>query len=131
MSYLDWSLPGDISDTSNFSGGILIWQIDENVIETNFASNTINNNIEHKGVDLEEAKGSQDIGETFNTPFGAVTGDGSFVDFWYNGKHYVPSSIYKNEFTTTSIPNSLRHSPAPLILLISDLLPKNIATFII
>lgn len=120
VSYLDWSLPGDISDTSNFSGGILIWQIDENVIETNFASNTINNNIEHKGVDLEEAKGSQDIGVTFNTPFGAVTGDGSFVDFWYNGKHYVPSSIYKNEFTTTSIPNSLSYTLANNNIYITD-----------
>lgn len=110
VSYLDWSLPGDISDTSNFRGGILIWHIDENVIESNFASNTINNNIDHKGVDLEEAKGSQDIGVTFNTPFGPITGDGTFVDFWYNGKHYVPSSIYKNQFTPSSIPNSLSYT---------------------
>lgn len=112
VSYLDWSLPGDISDTANFSGGILIWHIDENIIEANFASNTINNNIEHKGVDLEEAKGSQDIGVTFNTPFGPITGDGYFVDFWYNGNHYVPSTIYKNEYTPTSIPNSLSYSLA-------------------
>lgn len=120
VSYLDWSLPGDISDTSNFRGGILIWQIDENVIEANFAANTINNNIEHKGVDLEEAKGSQDIGVTFNTPFGAITGDGSFVDFWYNGKHYVPSSIYRNEFTPTSIPNSLSYTLANNNIYITD-----------
>ncbi|MFA7360623.1 MAG: T9SS type A sorting domain-containing protein [Candidatus Kapaibacterium sp.] len=120
VSYLDWSLPGDISDTSNFRGGILIWQIDENVIEANFSTNTINNNIEHKGVDLEEAKGSQDIGVTFNTPFGAITGDGTFVDFWYNGKHYVPSSIYKNEFTPTSIPNSLSYTLANNNIFITD-----------
>ncbi|MCX6157450.1 MAG: T9SS type A sorting domain-containing protein [Ignavibacteriota bacterium] len=112
VSYLDWSLPGDISDTANYRGGILIWHIDENVIDANILSNSINNTIEHKGIDLEEAKGSQDIGVTFNTPFGAITADGSFVDFWYNGKHYVPATIYRNEFTPTSIPNSLSYSLA-------------------
>lgn len=112
VSYLDWSLPGDISDTANYRGGILIWHIDENVIDANILTNSINNNIEHKGIDVEEAKGSQDIGVTFNTPFGPITGDGSFVDYWYNGKHYVPATIYKNEFTPTSIPNSLSYSQA-------------------
>ncbi len=120
VSYLDWSLPGDISDTANYSGGVLIWHIDENIIEANFSNNTINNNIEYKGVDLEEAKGSQDIGVTFNTPFGAITGDGYFVDFWYNGNHYVPSSIYKNQFTPTSIPNSLSYSLANNNINITD-----------
>lgn len=110
VSYLDWSMPGDITDTSNYRGGILIWHIDENIIEANYSNNSVNNNIEHKGVDLEEAKGSQDIGVTFNTPFGPVTGDGFFVDFWYNGNHYVPSTIYKNQFTPVSIPNSLSYS---------------------
>ncbi len=120
VSYFDWSLPGDISDTANFRGGILIWQIDENIIEANFESNTINNNIDHKGIDLEEAKGSQDIGVTFNTPFGPITGDGTFVDFWYNGNHYVPSTIYKNEFTPTSIPNSLSYTLANNNIYITD-----------
>lgn len=112
VSYFDWSLPGDITDTSNYRGGILIWHIDENVIDANFQSNSINNEIDHKGIDVEEAKGSQDIGVTFNTPFGAVTGDGSFVDFWYNGNHYVPSTIYQNQFTPVSIPNSLSYTLA-------------------
>ncbi|MBN1632544.1 MAG: T9SS type A sorting domain-containing protein [Ignavibacteria bacterium] len=110
VSYLDWSLPGSIDDTSNFRGGILIWHIDENVINAKFQSNTINNEIEHKGVDLEEAKGSQNIGVTYNTIFGEVTGDGFFVDFWYNGNHYVPANIYKNEFSPYSIPNSYSYS---------------------
>lgn len=39
--------------------GLLIWHIDENIIEQNFASNTINGNALHKGVDLEEADGIQ------------------------------------------------------------------------
>ncbi|MBS1493930.1 MAG: hypothetical protein JST55_10480 [Bacteroidetes bacterium] len=109
---LDWSLPGLKNDTINYRGGILIWHIDENVINANFASNTINNVVEHKGIDLEEAKGAQEIGITFNTPFGAVTGDGTIVDYWFMGEHYVPGSIYRNSFTPNSIPNSLSYSLA-------------------
>lgn len=110
VRYFDWSLPGLICDTSNYSGGILIWHIDENIIDAKISTNQINTNIEHRGVDLEEAKGSQDIGVTINTPFGQVTGDGTYVDYWFNGNHYVPSTIYKNEFTPTSYPNSLSYS---------------------
>ena len=109
---LDWSLPGLINDTIKYRGGVLIWHIDENIINANFASNTINNNIDHKGIDLEEAKGAQELGVTFNSPFGAITGDGTIVDYWFNGNHYVPSTIYKNAFTPTSIPNSLSYSLA-------------------
>ncbi len=109
---LDWSLPGLINDTIKYRGGVLIWHIDENVINANFSSNTINNNIDHKGIDLEEAKGAQELGVTFNSPFGAITGDGTIVDYWFNGNHYVPSTIYKNAFTPTSIPNSLSYSLA-------------------
>lgn len=107
---LDWSLPGLKNDTADFQGGILIWHIDENVIDANIASNTINNNIEHKGVDLEEAKGSQDIGVVVPTPLGDIISDGFFVDFWYNGNHYRPSNIYRNEFTPTTFPNSKSYS---------------------
>ncbi|MCX7834108.1 MAG: hypothetical protein N2490_07860 [Ignavibacteria bacterium] len=120
VSYLDWSLPGIINDTANFRGGILIWHIDETIIKEKFASNTINNDIEHKGVDLEEAKGAQEIGVTYITPFGNVTGDGSFVDFWYNGNHYVPATIYQNKFTPFSIPNSLSYSLANNNIYITD-----------
>ncbi len=107
---LDWSLPGLRNDTANFQGGLLIWHIDENVIDANIASNTINVDIDHRGVDLEEAKGAQEIGVEISTPLGIFVGDGTFVDYWYNGNHFVPSSIYKNEFTPFSIPNSKSYS---------------------
>ncbi len=107
---LDWSLPGLKNDTANYQGGLLIWHIDENVIDANLSSNTINTNINHRGVDLEEAKGAQEIGVEISTPLGTFISDGFFVDFWYDGNHYVPSTIYKNEFTPFSIPNSKSYS---------------------
>ncbi len=106
----DWSLPGLINNQYGYKGGILIWHIDENIIESKISSNSINNDINHRGVDLEEAKGAQEIGVTFNTPFGAITGDGTAVDYWYNGFHEVPNSVYKNTFSPSSNPNSLSYS---------------------
>jgi M6 family metalloprotease-like protein len=107
---LDWSVPGLKNDTANFQGGILVWHIDENIIDAKFASNTINADKNHRGVDVEEAKGSQDIGVKVSTPFGDQISDGFFVDFWYNGEHYRPSNIYRNEFTPTSTPNTNSNS---------------------
>jgi len=108
----DWSLPGLIDNSNAYKGGILIWHIDENVIDANISSNTINNNFDHRGVDLEEAKGAQEIGVTFSTPFGNITGDGTPVDYWFNGSHQVPTNVYKNAFTPSSYPNSLSYSLA-------------------
>ncbi len=106
----DWSVPGLKNDTANYQGGILVWHIDENVIDAKISSNTINTDINHRGVDVEEAKGSQDIGVVVSTPIGDLISDGFFVDFWYNGNHYRPSNIYRNEFNQTSFPNSKSYS---------------------
>jgi M6 family metalloprotease-like protein len=38
-----------------FHGGMAIWHIDERVISDNMITNTVNDNVKHKGVDLEEA----------------------------------------------------------------------------
>ena len=103
---LDWSLPGLKNDTADYQGGLLIWHIDENVIDAKFSSNTINTDINHRGVDVEEAKGSQDIGVVIGTPLGDYVSDGFFVDFWYNGNHYRPSNIYQNLFNQSTFPNS-------------------------
>ncbi|HMT11672.1 MAG TPA: hypothetical protein PKA39_08635, partial [Ignavibacteria bacterium] len=45
-----------------------------------------------------------------STPLGDVISDGFFVDFWYDGNHYRPSNIYRNEFNQTSFPNSKSYS---------------------
>jgi M6 family metalloprotease-like protein len=72
--------------------GVLIWHIDENVIRANLAANRINADPEHRGVDLEEADGSQDIGQEFDI---LSAGSGSETGW-----------IFNNEFSPSSIPNS-------------------------
>jgi hypothetical protein len=101
---LDWSLPGAIG----YTGGILIWHIDETVIENNLATNTINADLTHRGVYLEEADGSQDIGQSYGLiDPGSGSEDGTPLDFWYEGND---SPVYQNEFSETTHPNSLSNS---------------------
>ncbi len=61
----DFFLPGFGMDPRTDGSGILIWHIDENVIEDNFTENfdinRVNGNAHHKGVDLEEADGFQHL----------------------------------------------------------------------
>jgi M6 family metalloprotease-like protein len=45
--------------------GMLIWHIDEDVINSNWNLNRVNRDEEHKGVDLEEADGNDDL--VYNT----------------------------------------------------------------
>lgn len=61
----DFFLPGFGNSPLTDGSGILIWHIDENVIAENFRPNfdinRVNGNAAHKGVDLEEADGIQDL----------------------------------------------------------------------
>jgi M6 family metalloprotease-like protein len=52
----DHWLPGE-----GTGSGLLIWHIDESVIRDNLLFNTVNSDAFHKGVDLEEADGIQDM----------------------------------------------------------------------
>ena len=64
--------------------GILIWHIDETIINSGISSYSINSDLYLKGVDLEEADGAQDIGfisfDIFNDPT-----SGWFGDMWFRG----------------------------------------------
>ena len=96
----DYGLPGS---------GILIWHIDENVIRANLESNTINNNPEHRGVDLIECDGPQDIGQQY-TMFtaGYGTENGDYWDPYWNDNisHKYVNGQKPVELSPTSIPNS-------------------------
>lgn len=115
----DWSLPGGVTkDGKFFDGGILIWHIDENVIEANYASNTINANPKRRGVDLEEADGSQDLGQSYGmlNP-GSGSEDGTSLDFWFSGNS---APVYKNRFSQNTHPNSMSYDFANSYVTIKD-----------
>ena len=64
--------------------GLLIWHVDEAIINDGLFSYSINSDLLYRGVDLEEADGAQDIGyvslDIFNDPT-----SGWFGDMWYKG----------------------------------------------
>jgi hypothetical protein len=107
----DWSLPGGVDQHGTFyDGGILIWHIDENVIDANYATNTVNADPTHRGVDLEEADGSQDIGQVYDIiQAGSGSENGTALDFWYRGN---ASPVYKNAFSPATNPSSSSYSLA-------------------
>lgn len=117
----DWAVPGLTSAGDEFAGGgILIWHIDENVIAQGLPTNTINADLEHPGVYVEEADGSRDIGRTYD-PFsepGAGSELGWPLDFWFDGNavRYISGTdtlnLYKNVFDKDSHPDSRSHSGA-------------------
>lgn len=91
----DFSLPGS---------GILIWHIDEKIINEKIAENKINADKTHRGVDVEEADGVQDIGEQFTTIFGdKVVGEGTEFDLWYKSNS---AKLYHNKFSSDTRPNT-------------------------
>ncbi|MEZ4747506.1 MAG: T9SS type A sorting domain-containing protein [Calditrichia bacterium] len=91
----DIALPG---------GGALIWHIDESVINAQIAQNRINDDPAHRGIDLEEADGSQDIGETFDFLSGIQDASlGWALDPWYTSNS---SPLFENKFSSSSTPNS-------------------------
>jgi M6 family metalloprotease-like protein len=104
----DWAVPGN---------GIVIWHVDENIINNNFASNSINAGTT-RGVYVEEADGIQDIGQQFTDIFGdQIVGEGSPEDFWFKSN---PSEFFTNKFSKDTRPNTNANSGANSLITISD-----------
>ncbi len=96
----DFGLPGS---------GILIWHVDEKVIAANLAANTINNNRDHRGVDLVECDGAQDIGYVYSfLDAGYGTESGDWWDPWWAGNesHKIVNESDEVAFSETAIPSS-------------------------
>jgi hypothetical protein len=105
----DWAVPGN---------GIVIWHIDENVINEKIAENKVNTDKNRRGVDVEEADGVQDIGEIFYTIFGdQLVGEGTEEDFWHKNN---PAALYKNRFAKDTRPNTLTNTGANSLITIKD-----------
>lgn len=103
VSNFDWSLPGGLDlgpdekegteDDRELNGGLLIWHIDEGVIQRAFdvqaqgGDRGVNEDPYYRGVDLEEADGAQDIG----LDAGLLDNSPSFgyaYDFWWEDNNY-------------------------------------------
>jgi immune inhibitor A len=93
LAYLEHIEPDDPTPCD----GLLIWHIDERVIEDNLSDNTVNGNKLHKGVDLEEADGYNDL------DFRVNLGD--------DGDPF-PGHFSKREFGPDTSPDSLPYGSA-------------------
>ena len=104
----DWALPGS---------GVVIWHVDENIINDNLATNSINAG-NTKGIFVEEADGIQDIGQQFTDIFGdQIVGEGTQDDFWFKSN---PSHFFTNKFSKDTKPNSNANSGANSLITLSD-----------
>lgn len=109
----DYGLPGS---------GILIWHIDEQIILENLAENKINANKNHRGVDLEEADGAQDIGESYGfTSAGSGAEFGVIQDAWYkdNKINKLVNNADEVAFTPDGFPSSRSNSGGNSHIIIS------------
>lgn len=120
----DWALPGYIDSTQKYNGGgVLIWHIDERVIEEHQPTNTVNANPALRGVDLEEADGSQDIGQSYGEyTAGSGTEYGSSLDCWFEGNS---APAYKNRFDASTYPNTNSNDGARTLIAFRNFSPRS------
>lgn len=128
-SNFDFSLPGgldvgdnenDPSDDRELNGGILIWHIDEAMINLQLQNEGVNAYPDRRGVDLEEADGAQDIGRGVPGALDNSAAFGSAFDFWWSGNDYrvilqtgQVLSFYQNRFGANTRPDNRSNSGAP------------------
>ncbi len=118
----DWAVPG--LDRNDVDGvfkdvGIVIWHIDQKVIDENLTANRVNADINHRGIFIEEADGIFDIGNDFqNILTGSVETREAFkADTWYKDN---PSELYKNIFDADSKPATITNSGANTFISFSN-----------
>jgi hypothetical protein len=99
----------DEFDAAVPGNGIVIWHIDEKVINEKIASGGINNDKLRKGVAVVEADGINDIGEIITTVFGDNIGEGLTEDFFFLGNQ---SKYYKNRFADDTKPSAKANNGA-------------------
>lgn len=120
---LDWATPGTTQQEGFEGGGILLWHIDEAVIASTITTNTVNADPNRRGVDLEEADGSQDIGQTYELlQAGTGTEFGWPLDLWFDGNQ---TPVYVNRFDEKSHPSSLANSGARSLVSMKAFSPRS------
>ncbi|MCC5941982.1 MAG: T9SS type A sorting domain-containing protein [Balneolaceae bacterium] len=125
VSNFDFALPGGFDEGNtdsperDLNGGILIWHIDESVINQKLGTSGINSIPSRRGVRLVEADGAQDIGKPTQIGLGQNESNGSAFDFWWSGNNatvITPNDslvLYQNRFGPDTTPNNNSNSGAP------------------
>lgn len=120
VDHYDFALPGGFDDNQNrdLNGGILIWHIDESVINQKLGIEGINNNPDRRAVNLQEADGAQDIGRPVQIGVSQNEANGSAFDFWWSGNDATVITqtdslvLYQNRFGPDTTPNNNSNSGA-------------------
>lgn len=125
VSDYDFSLPGGLFDENDnpdvlreLNGGILIWHIDENIIQENIASNTINTGPGPNGITLMEADAAQDIGNPISNGLFNNNSNGWAFDFWWSGNNASVVTqtdsiqLYQNRFGPDTTPSNRSNTGA-------------------
>ena len=108
---------GVITDIPNYDlglpgSGLLIWHIDEQKINEGINSFSINSDRKHRGVDLEEADGAQDIGYVSNLL--TDPSSGYWGDMWFreNKEYFRANTEESMGFSSFTYPNTKSNSGA-------------------
>ena len=108
---------GVITEISDYNlglpaSGLLIWHIDEKKIQEGLNSFSINSNRKHRGIDLEEADGAQDMGyisNLFTDPSSGYWGDMWFAE---NQEYFRANAEGSMDFSSFTHPNTKSNSGA-------------------
>ncbi|MCH8011498.1 MAG: M6 family metalloprotease domain-containing protein [Candidatus Marinimicrobia bacterium] len=92
-------------DTYLPGSGLCIWHIDEDVINANTSSNTVNADENHKGVDMEEADGLNDLDYKVNGGDASDVFPGSSNNTTFNGDSNPNSDSYSGNETYVAVLN--------------------------
>ncbi len=113
----DWSLPTAVANNRRFDGGVLVWHIDDDLIQSRLDSNRVNTD-SPRGVYLLEADGSQDIGQNYGIQdAGNGTQSGVVFDAFFQGNIAPP---YRNFIDDNTFPNTRSNRGAMSKIRLSD-----------
>ncbi|MCG3119897.1 MAG: hypothetical protein ALAOOOJD_02450 [bacterium] len=122
----DFGLPYAFDNNNRVQAGcgILIWHIDEAVIRQNYASNRVNADRDHRGVDLEEADGAQDIGRVYGfIDPGSGSENGIAEDAWWKSNPVILQYLRKDQpvaFGPTTMPSTASNSGAQTGIVVTN-----------
>jgi len=108
---------GVITEISNYNlglpaSGLLIWHVDEKKIREGLDLFSINSDRKHRGIDLEEADGAQDMGyvsNLFTDPSSGYWGDMWFAE---NQEYFRANAEGSLDFSSFTYPNTKSNSGA-------------------